>query len=137
MDAPVSTLVHISPDEAPAVWPQIVSYVHEANEYGGGKFATHDWLARVLIGAADLFVSPNVDSAAICEAQMFPRRAVYTIVLLGGEGGHDWDRYQEVFEQAAKARNCSCLEVFGRGGWRTILKKQGYELAHYVWRKEL
>lgn len=124
------------PAEIPALWEKIEPYVHDANRFGGGKFAAHDWLARLLVEAAWLYVSPTLESAVICEVQTYPRAKVFTIVLLGGEGGHDWDQYQSVFETAAGRCGCDQIEIFGRPGWKNILKAQGYELAHHVWRKE-
>lgn len=132
-----SDLVYVEPRDAPGIWERIEQYVQEANNYGGGKFAVHDWLAKVLLGQADLFVAPDLSSAVICEQFQYPRRKVYGIILLGGEGGHLWDDYQCALEAAAAARGCDCLEVFGRAGWKQIMKEQGYELAHWVWRKEL
>jgi len=131
------TLVFVEPSDAPGVWPKIEPYVQAANNHGGGKFATFMWLAKILRGEADLFVSPDLESAAICEPVQFPLTRVYCIVLIGGEGGHDWGAYQKVFEMAAKVRGCEIIETFGRGGWRPVMKKLGYELAHFVWRKEV
>jgi len=131
------TLVYVTPPEAPALWPKIERYVQEANNYGGGKFAVHQWLGKVLAGQADLFVSPDLESAAICESVQYPLLRVYCIVLIGGEGGHDWDEYQKVFEDAAKVRQCDVIETFGRAGWKPVMKRLGYDLAHFVWRKEV
>lgn len=134
---PVDALVYVDPRDAPNLWPRIEQYVQDANNYGGGKFRLHDWLVKVLIGQADLFVSPDLESAVICEPFSYPVRNVYCIILLGGEGGHDWASYQSTLEEAAAKRGCDCLEAFGRPGWKNIMKDQDYEIAHWVWRKEL
>lgn len=134
---PPDELVYVEPRDVPGIWERIEQYVQEANNYGGGKFAVHDWLAKVLIGNADLFVSPDLISAVICEVSTYPRRRIYGVILLGGEGGHNWDGYETALEAAAVTRGCDCLEVFGRPGWRKIMGEQGYVLAHHVWRKEL
>ena len=131
------SLILVPPQEAPAIWPHIEVFLQEALRFGGGKLAAHHWLARVLSVQADLFVASDLKCAAICEKQFFPLRNVYAIILLGGEGGHDWDAVEQTFEAAAKIRECDCLEIYGRPGWRSILKELGYETAHHVWRKEL
>lgn len=133
----IDTMLRVEPAQVVTVWPRIAPYLEQANAYGGRKFAPHDWLVRLLAEICDLFVSPNLGSAALCEAQEYPRRRVYNIILFGGEGGHDWSTYQQVFEAAAIAKGCSCIEVYGRPGWRKLLGEHGYQLAHYVWRKEL
>ena len=136
MDATRDTLLFVPPEEVPSIWPKIEPYIQAANNYGGGKISNVDWLVRVLTGMSELFVSPDLRSAAIGEVQVFPRRRVYGIILLGGEGSHNWDMYQAAFESAMRQRQCDCLEVFGRPGWKNILKPLGYEVAHWVWRKE-
>lgn len=140
---PLDTLVPVQPSEIPRLWEHIEPYIAGANAYGGGKFASHDWLAKLInerapgIPMAWLYVSPNLEAAAICEIQQYPRSRVFGVILLGGEGGHDWDNYQNLFEQQARYYQCDQIEIFGRPGWRDILKTQGYELAHHVWRKEI
>lgn len=139
MDAPIpiDTLHPVSPADAAEVWPSVRRYILEANAYGGGKLTAEDWLAKILFQQADLYIYPGGVSAAIGEAQQFPRKRVYGVILLGGEGGHDWHRYQAAFEAVARMRNCESIEIFGRSGWKHIMKDLGYELAHWVWRKEV
>lgn len=135
---PIDTLHPVAPDDVPHIWPAIEHYLEEANAYGGGKFAMIDWLVKVLMGHADLFIYPGGKSAAIGEPTHFPRRTVYGVILCGGEGYIDWMRYQAAFEAMARARGCNCVEIFGRPGWKNILEKDlGYQRAHWVWRKEL
>lgn len=131
------TLVPVPPEEVPGLWDRVEPYIQDANRYGGGKFRAHDWLCKLLAEQALLYVSPNLESAVICELQVYPRSRVFSIILLGGEGGHDWTEYQVMLEQMARHYQCDQMEVFGRPGWRKILKMQGYELAHHVWRKEI
>ena len=135
---PVDILHPVRPEVIADLWHVVADYLAEANEYGGGKFELHDWLAKLLVGQADLFIYPAHVSAAICEMQVFPRRRVYGVILVGGEGGHDWQRYQAAFEARAHQLGCDSIECFGRKGWRPILEKElGYSFAHWVWRKEL
>ena len=134
----IDTLYVVRPQDAPAVWPRVERYLWEANEHGGDKIMMHDWLAKILVGAADLMVSADCTSAVIGEPQQFPRRRVYGVILMGGEGGHDWQRYQRLFEQQAKIYGCDAIEIFGRKGWKPVLEQQlGYSFAHWVWRKEI
>lgn len=134
---PIDTLHPVSPADAAEIWIDIRRYIEEANAFGGGKLTAEDWLAKILIGQADLFIYPGAQSAAICEAQQFQRRRVYGVILCGGEGGHDWRRYQAAFEAAARMRGCDCTEVFGRPGWKHVMKDLGYDMAHWVWRKTI
>ena len=132
------TLMLVSPEDIPSIWLDIEHYLKEANDYGGSKMQMHHWLARLLLGPSELFVSPNLSSAVICEPQQFDGRRVYGVILLGGEGKHDWREYQRVFEQQAISHRCDAIEIFGRKGWKNILEEQlGYQFAHWVWRKEL
>ena len=140
MNAPeiIDTLITVRPEDAPVIWPKIERYLDEANRYGGGKMALHDWLAKVLMGACDLMVSPGYQSAVIGEPQQYPRKRVYGVILLGGEGNHPWERYEAVFQDRAKFWGCESIEMFGRPGWKNILEQGlGYERAHWVWRKEV
>lgn len=137
MESKKDSLVYVQPQEATGVWPHIEHYVAEANSYGGGKFAPYMWLSKILQNQADLFVTPGLGAAVICEPIVYPLTRVYCVVLLGGEGNHDWQSFQETFEEAAKVRQCDQIEVFGRGGWKHIMKDLGYNLAHFVWRKEV
>ena len=134
---PVDTLHLVSPDMAPHVWPRIEKYIADANSYMGGKFAAHDHLGRVLAGVADLWVGTGERAACIGEPILYPHTAVYCVMLLGGEGGHDWKRYDRVFQEMARRRECPAIEIVGRPGWRPTLKALNYDLVHYVWRKEL
>lgn len=131
------TLLLVEPHEATTVWPSIEEYVRQANSFGGGKFAPHHWLAKILNGQAELLVSPTLKTAVVCEPQQFPLRRVYMIVLLGGEGGCNWDNYMQVFEERSRVFGCTALEVYGRAGWKKIVESRGAKLAHCVWRKEL
>lgn len=131
------TLLLLEPHEAPALWHKIEEYIRQACAHGGNKFAPHHWLARVLSGQADLFVSPSLETAVIAEPQGFPLVNVYVVVLLGGEGGCDWDSYQTPLESRCKALGCTVVEVYGRPGWKKILESHGMKMAHYVWRKEI
>jgi len=130
-------MIYVPPQEIPAIWLHIEPYIQSANNFGGGKFATYHWLAKLLNNAADLFVTPDLKTAVICEPSSFPLRNVYGLILLGGEGEHEYAEYQKVWEDAAKRRGCNSIEIYGRPGWKAILKELGYETAHHVWRKEL
>lgn len=133
----IDTLLYVEPQEVPTLWPKIEEYIRQANSFGGGKFALHHWLAKIINGQSELFVSPTLETAVVCEAQEFPLRRVYMIVLLGGEGNCDWDNYMKVFEARSKFWGCTAMEVYGRVGWKRILESRGAKLAHCVWRKEL
>lgn len=130
-------LVLVPIDQAPVLWPEVSKYLHSANEYAGDKFAMHDWLARVLNGKAELYVNSNKTCSVICEVIQFPRRRVYSISLLGGDGGHDYATYQHQWEQAAKRYGCSSIEIYGRAGWKRVMNELDYSLSHFVWSKEL
>lgn len=134
---PRADLLLVEPYEASALWPKIEEYLRQACAFGGGKFAPHHWLARVLVGQADFFVSPNLESAVIAEPQRFPLSSVYMIVLLGGEGGCDWDAYLSTLNCRGRELGCDAIEVYGRPGWKRIFESRGAKLAHYVWRKEI
>lgn len=123
--------------DVPTVWPRICHFLEQANAYGRGKFSMHHWMARLLVGQAELLVAPDLTSAVLCDVTMFPQRRVYYVILLGGEGGHDYQGFQRVFEERARALGCDCIEMAGRPGWKPTMKSVGYELAHYVWHKEL
>lgn len=134
----IDTLIAVRSEDVPRVWPKIEHYLHEANEYGGGKLTMHDWLVKTLCGYSELLVSPDHRSAVIGEPQQYPRKRVYGVILMGGEGDHPWESYQQVFEDRAKLSNCTSVEIFGRPGWKNILEQRlGYSRAHWVWRKEV
>jgi len=135
-DSDQLTLVH--PDMAVGIWSEIVGFIKAANDTGGGKYHPNHWLARVLYGQTDLFVNEDNTTAVIAEPQIFPTgKKVYVIVLMGSEGGCNWDSFGCDLEARAKNLGCHSIEIFGRKGWKKILETRGVKFAHMVWRKEL
>lgn len=132
-------MIHVLPPDAARLWPAIEGYVREANEYTGGKMLAHDWLAQVLLGQADLFISADQTLMAIGEPRQFPRKLVYLIALVAGKhnGAHNWADVMDTLRAAARARGCTQIEAYGRPGWGPILGELGFRQAHVVWRSEV
>ena len=126
----------VHPEDVMDIWPDIEKHLRDANSYNDERVPLHYWLMRILQGTADLFVSPDMEAAGVCEVVEYPNRRVYLSVLFGGNGEYTL-AFRDVCVQAAKFRKCDCLEARGRPGWKKVMKEWGAELLHCHWKLEI
>ncbi len=126
---------YVAPDEVIDIWETVGPWLQSANQYAGGKLTLEDYLVKILTGQADLWTNGKI--AILAEPSAYPRKRVYTLLLAGGEHGANWGEVARLMEDVAKMKKCQSIEVFGRPGWKRILGAEGYDVAHFVYRKEL
>lgn len=133
----MDTLVEVEvspvwPNDVMDLWPDIEKHLHEANEFNDGRVPLHHWLAKILVGAADLLAASDMEAACICEVVQYPTKKVYQVVLYGGKAEYV-DKFKDACTKAAKIRECGQLEMRGRPGWRLKAKQWGSKLLHCHW----
>ena len=132
-------MILVPPADAARMWPRIEGYVAAAIAYSGGRYVPVDFLARILVGQAELLVSADQTLVAILEPQQFPRRRVLSITIAGGEpnGGHDWGDLLAAARDSAVRHGCTLIEIIGRPGWEKLADPHGYAASATVLAKEV
>ena len=120
------------PEDVLEIWNDIENHLHLANSFNDGRVPLHHWLAKVLLGSADLLVASDMEAACICEVVQYPSKLVYQVVLYGGKSEYI-DNFKDACVRAAKFRNCQQLEIRGRPGWKIKAKQWGSKLLHCHW----
>ena len=132
-------MILVPPADAARMWPRIEGYVASAIAYSGGRYAPVDFLARILVGQAELLVSADLTLVGILEPQQFPRLRVLSFTLAGGEpnGGHSWDDLFGAVRDSAVRHGCSLIEIIGRPGWAKLAGPHGYTPTATVLAREV
>lgn len=113
-------------------WSLISPWIEKACATSGGRFEAADIFDMVANQEADLFADDHI--AIVCRVLQYPRKRMYLIQALGGEGGgHDWDSCQTVLAKMARIRGCEGIEAYGRIGWRIQAKKSGWNHVFSVY----
>lgn len=126
----------IHPSDVPRVWPLVKHWLEEAATYSGGRFEADDFYQDLINFNADLYV--NESMAMICAPTQYPRRLVYTALLIGGDGiVESIAECAEIVEKVAKYRKCDGVEAYGRAGWRKMAEGLGWSRSSVVFEKRL
>lgn len=125
------TVEHVNPADVLDIWPDIEEYLAAANRYNDGRITIYQWLARILDGHVDLYVTSNMESAAVCEVVNYQSKRVYHVSLFGADNMEScWEEYQKVLTRAARRLGCYCLESKSRPGFTKFMKERGAKLLH-------
>jgi len=131
-----SAVFGIPLDGVDAVWNEARPFLSMALAYDDNRFNVEDLYARVMDESMQLWVAYDefsLHAAAVTEIIVFPNARVLRCAYAGGDNieGALW--FDQVLEQGAHEKQCSCIEIIGRRGWLKLL--DGYKPTHTVMRK--
>lgn len=112
-------------------------WIEDALKYNGG---THD-IADVFVGIAEQRYQfwPCKTCAMVSEILLFPRKKVFNLFLVGGDGSEEMQAARPSAEAWAKAQGCDSVTLTGRRGWERMqwMKDAGYKTVQLTLEKEL
>lgn len=140
--APPCVAWPVLPDLVPEIWTGIEPLIASALEYAQGENTTADVRARVIRGAAQLWlmIEPEgpVRGVMVSEIITYPRQRVANAWLLAGERMETWLQVAaDHLEAWARQQGCAAIVGDGRRGWRPIIEKLGYRVVAWKYRKDL
>lgn len=128
----------IAPAQLDEVWPHVAHLIRKAcNKTGLSDF--HQ-LERALFNVEALLWVAGVDveitAAAVTQVSRCNAHKFCTIVACGAQARMDlWLPLLREIDAYAKQQGCAAMRIFGRRGWRRVLKD--YELTGYILERTL
>lgn len=115
-------------------WGELAPKVQEALDHGLGENSAHDLFLECMSGNAQCWV--HEDLVAITRLCRYPQYTQLQLVTVTGPllSGH-WQELLNFLEEFAKEMGCRNLSIWGRSGWKRILKD--YQEPYAVLIKEL
>jgi len=111
----------LSHEELTLRWYEIEPRVSSALEHGIGECSSFDLFKDCMSSNAQCWEHNGM--VAITRFNHFPQYKQLQIVALeGGFFVEDWESCLEILEKFAKELGCKNISVWGRSGWRRVLK---------------
>ena len=120
-------------DKVEPIWPLVEPLIQKAIDRGQGEYEAGDILAFLLSRDMQLWVSDDLEAAAVTQIIVYPRRKVCSVLLVGGCGLHQW-KNTKVIETWAAAQGCELMRAHGRRGWHRAV---GWQEVYTVAEKRL
>ena len=126
----------IEEHEIDSIWDDVKGYIAETNDEILNENDVYEWLKT---GFYTLWIATPRDSNKILgtmtlEYASYPRHNMCRIVSIAGEM-KDWIDDIYILENWAKAQGCHFLGLYGRKGWKKVLKE--YDEHCILFRKKL
>lgn len=125
------------------MWHIVLPFIKRALERGHGEYEAEDIYFAIIKGEMQLWAVYGAEISrlsAICvtEVIQFPKKKMASVVLISGEGIHDWMHLlPEVIEEWAREKGCEEIRVNGRAGWLKALAVYGYSKRYITVGKKL
>jgi hypothetical protein len=112
-------------------WDKIKSFMEKAADYTYGRFLESDLYDMAVHGNHQLWVAYEEESfkgAVLTNVINYPQKKVLCMGFCGGEDLNKWkDPMLALLRRYAKDMGCDSIEAFGRPGWASIFKEDGYQ----------
>ena len=122
-------------------WPLVEEYLSSALKYGLGEYSIEDIKKSCKSRDMQLWVKFNkegVEGAFITKISKYPQKNLLCVILLGGNEFIEWrDEADALLNAFGKEHNCEYVELFGRKGWRNMLKDIDYKEITRLFAKEI
>ena len=127
----------IEKHEINGIWDQVKGLIAKTND---PVLNEKDILEYLLTGYYILWIATEKDSdtvvgAMTIEYAYYPRHKMCRIVTIAGEKMSDWIDDLYIFEEWAKAQGSHYIGIYGRKGWKKVLKE--YDEHCILLRKKL
>ena len=123
-----------------AWWPLVEEYLNAAMKYGLGEYSIEDIKKSCIQRDMQLWVKidKEVQGAFVTKIAKYPQKNLLCVILLGGNEFIDWrDEADALLNAFGKEHNCEYVELFGRKGWRNMLKDIDYKEITRLFAKEI
>ena len=123
------------------VWEKVIPLIDRAIEYADGKYGAEDiykalknremqlWVAFTKVGALSAF--------CITKITHYPREKRGAILFASGHNVMEWLPFCKTIQNWARENGCTSMEVYGRRGWKKLLKQYGHYEIHTVLKVDL
>ena len=121
-------------------WPLVEEYLNAALKYGLGEYSIEDIKKSCIQRDMQLWVKidKEVQGAFVTKIAKYPQKNLLCVILLGGNEFIDWrDEADALLNAFGKEHNCKYVELFGRKGWRNMLKDIDYKEITRLFAKEI
>lgn len=128
----------IDRDEVEKIWPEASVLLHEALDYGDGKYHIDDLRKMVEHGKGVLWVGMQGVSlilAGVSWVVQYPQSKRFILGFCAANNIKHCYELLPLVEAYAKDCGCSAMEVWGRRGW--LGRLDGFEEIHTVSRMRL
>lgn len=109
-------------------------WIEAALKHTDGTHTFDDIAAGCYVGRFSLLAKP--DGCAVLEVQIFPRKRVLNVFLLGGDLQGVLSHEGELTEMAREA-GASEITMTGRSGWERVLAPYGWAKEHVTLKRVL
>jgi len=124
-------------EELQEVYPEVYPYLEQALAVNN-EYSLDSCISSILVGDSQLWVAgaDEVLGAVVTEVIQYPQCKKMVIHLCAGTGLNEW--MQEglgAIEELAEKSECTAVTIYGRAGWKKLLKD--YESSCIVLEKRL
>jgi hypothetical protein len=117
-------VICVDPSRVSEVWPHVAHFIKAAAERG--DLTTYESLRASVFERGSLLwlacCGHNIEAAAITELMRSAKSKVCIVTACGGVDMKRWLPLLEKIEDFAQDEGCDCVRIFGRRGWKRLLK---------------
>jgi hypothetical protein len=117
-------VICVDPSRVSEVWPHVAHFIEAAA--ARGDLTTYDDLKHSVFERGCLlwlaYCKQNIEAAAITDLMRSAKSKVCIVTACGGVNYQRWLPLLEKIEEFARAEGCDCVRIFGRHGWKRLLK---------------
>lgn len=122
-------LIGVQSKDVAKYWEQILPLIYDAIEYSDNTYSEPQILNELLNAEAQLWlIKKGAQIAAVVVTQLlyFDKNLRLIFKLCAGEDLKNWLHLLPDFFAFAQEKKCEGISVFGRRGWKKILKNSGF-----------
>lgn len=128
-------------DQVYPMWRHVDQYIHDALQYSMGEMHLSDIYQELIMGTMQLWTvvedNERICGAVVTKIVQMPRKRILQLVCCGGENIARWIRFLQTIEEWASTLNIEEIRLYGRPGWKKLLRTEGYFQSYIVLSKDV
>ena len=122
-------LVGVQSKDIAKYWQHILPLVYDSLEYSDNTYSEEQILNELLNSESQLWLikkGSEIRAIIVTQLLFFNKNLRMIFKLCAGEDLKNWLDLLPLFCEFAREKKCEGISVFGRKGWKKILKNSGF-----------
>ena len=116
----------VQPEDIAYIWEEVAPLLDRVKEHSEGELETDDFLEPLTHGDMQLWIATEnkeMHSAMVTQIVPYPQKQVLRVISIAGSDFKKLYEFNDMVESFAIKTGCSGMELWGRKGWKKVLKE--------------